>query len=1014
MKVTDTSLRRPVTVIVLTIALVYFGIYAYFNMGMEQTPDVDLPVVMVTTTMRGATAAVMDNDVTDVLEEQINTISGIESLSSSSYMGAAVTVVEFDMDRDIDAAAADVRDKVNAAKANLPDEADEPIIAKLDINDSPVVMFSVTGPASYKDKVYFVDKVAKVKLQSLNGVGNVNTPGLRDREIRVWIDPVRLRSRGLVVQDLSNAIASKHVELPAGSLNIDRFKMDLRIEGEYSSVDEMKSLPITTRDGVVIRLGEVADVEDGFEEQENIAYDNGQQTILVAVQKQRGANEVATCDAVVKGFEEIKKLVPEGMNMELVFNKSDFIRRSMKGVATDVVQAVVLCSLLMLFFLQTFRATFVTVISMPVCLIGSFVVMKGFGVTINNLSMMGISLAVGMVVDATTVILENVDHHMKGGMLPFDAAQKGTEEVAFSVLGGALTTIGVFAPVAFMGGIIGRFFFHFGITVVITITLSLIIAVTLTPFLCSRILVPKAPGPVARFCNGILTVLEKAYRRVLTGAVHHKAITLGIAVAIFAGGIWIAGHVGTAFSANDDNGMFMIKCELQSGTEIEETGRVMESMAEVIRRNKAVRRTMIGAGTGSGSESNKGTIYVDLMPRQQRAEQMIIMEECRASLKGFRDVIMNFQTWGGKDCEMVLSGAQTEKLIEVAKLITDDMAKTGDVRDIETDVRLDKPQVNVHIDRNMTDAMNVDVRSLSTEIQAYFGGVKAGVYKEGGFRYDIRLMARRDNRSSLDDLQIVSFKNGQGDIVQAPGLITLEKVMAPSVVKRYNRQTSLTITCNAEKHFSPGQAMALISSLGEKHIPQGSGIGIQPSGRTKTQQDDFKRLLNVLIIAISLVYIIMCVQFESFLHPFTVMFSLPLMTPGTFLMLYIMDCKLDVMAYMGVILLVGIVVNNGIILVDFINQNRLNGMDKVTAAIDAGPRRLRAILITSLSTLIGAIPAALKLSEGSESRQPMSVALFGGLFTSTLLTLLVIPVMYIVLDNLKEFIGRKLFQKALP
>lgn len=363
---------------------------------------------------------------------------------------------------------------------------------------------------------------------------------------------------------------------------------------------------------------------------------------------------------------------------------------------------------------------------------------------------------------------------------------------------------------------------------------------------------------------------------------------------------------------------------------------------------------------------------------------------------------------------MVLSGAQTEKLIEVAKLITADMAKTGDVRDIETDVRLDKPQVNVHIDRNMTDAMNVDVRSLSTEIQAYFGGVKAGVYKEGGFRYDIRLMARRDNRRSLDDLQIVSFKNGQGDIVQAPGLITMEKVLAPSVVKRYNRQTSLTISCNAEKHFSPGQAMTLIEELAEKHIPQGEGISIQPSGRTKSQQDNFARLLNVLIIAISLVYIIMCVQFESFLHPFTVMFSLPLMTPGTFLMLYLLDCRLDVMAYMGIILLVGIVVNNGIILVDFINQNRLRGMDKVAAAIDAGPRRLRAILITSLSTMIGAIPAALKLSEGSESRQPMSAALFGGLFTSTLLTLLVIPVMYIVLDNIKEFFGRKLFQKALP
>lgn len=1014
MKITEVSLRRPVSVIVLTLSLVYFGIYAYFNMGMEQTPDVDLPVVMVTTTMRGATAAVMDNDVTDVLEEQINTISGIESLSSSSYMGTAVTVIEFDMNRDIDAAAADVRDKVNAAKADLPDEADEPIIAKMDIGDSPVVMFSVTGPASYKDKVYFADKIAKVKLQSLDGVGNVSTPGLRDREIRVWIDPVRLRSRGLVVQDLSNAIAAKHVELPAGSLNIDRFKMDLRIEGEYGSVEELKSLPITTRDGVVIRLGEVADVEDGFEELENTAYDNGAETILICVQKQRGANEVATCDAVLEGFETIKNLVPEGMTMTPVYNKSEFIRRSMKGVATDVVQAVVLCSLLMLFFLQTFRATFVTVISMPVCLIGSFVVMKGFGVSINNLSMMGISLAVGMVVDATTVILENVDYHMKRGLLPYDASLKGTNEVAFSVLGGALTTIGVFAPVAFMGGIIGRFFFHFGITVVITITLSLIIAVTLTPFLCSRLLFTKAPGPVARFCDGILAGLERIYRRVLGAAVNHKTVTLAIAVGVFIGGIFIAKHVGTAFSANDDNGMFMVKCELPSGTEIEETGRVLESMADALRGNGAVRRTVVSAGADRGSESNKGTIYVDLVPREQREEMKLIMEQSRAMLESFRDVTMNFQTWGGKDCEMVISGAQTEKLIEVAKLITDDMAKTGDVRDIETDVRLDKPQINVHIDRNMTDAMNVDVRSLSTEIQAYFGGVKAGVFKDGGFRYDIRLMARRDQRSSLEDLQIVSFKNGAGDIVQAPGLITMERVVAPSVINRYNRQTSLTISCNAEKHFSPGEAVTLITALGEKHIPKGSGIGIAPSGRTKTQMDDFKRLLNVLIIAISLVYIIMCVQFESFLHPFTVMFSLPLMTPGTFAFLYIMDCKLDVMAYMGIILLVGIVVNNGIILVDFINQNRQNGMEKVAAVVDAGPRRLRAILITSLSTLIGAIPAALKLSEGSESRQPMSVALFGGLFTSTMLTLLVIPVMYLVLDNLKEFLGRKLFQRSLP
>ena len=405
---------------------------------------------------------------------------------------------------------------------------------------------------------------------------------------------------------------------------------------------------------------------------------------------------------------------------------------------------------------------------------------------------------------------------------------------------------------------------------------------------------------------------------------------------------------------------------------------------------------------------------MQLIARKLREAQDIVMNDVRNSVAGFRDVTMNFTTFGGKDVEMVMSGAPTETLAALAQKLTAEMKTMSKLRDVETDVRLDKPQLNISIDRNMTDAMNVDVRSLSTEIQAYFGGVKAGVFKEGGYRYDIRLMARRGQRSSLEDLQIVSFKNGAGEIVQAPGLITVTKVMAPSVIKRYGRQTALTISANVTSDYSMGEAMVYIQELGKKYIPEGSGITLQPSGRTKNMQKEFARLFTALLIAISLMYVIMAVQFESFLHPFTVMFSLPLMTPGTFCLMYAMNVKLDVMAYMGIILLVGIVVNNGIILVDFINQNRLSGMDKVSAVIDAGPRRLRAILITSLSTLIGAIPAALKLSEGSESRQPMSVAIFGGLFTSTMLTLLVVPVVYLVLDNVKERLGSKLFQKALP
>lgn len=1006
MNVIETSLKRPVTVLILTISLVYFGLMAYQQMGMQRIPDVDLPVVTVTTTMTGATAQVMDNDVTDVIEEQLNTISDVNNISSASYQGVAVTAVEFNLGRNIDAAAADVRDKVNAAQADLPDDADAPIIAKYDIGDTPLVMAVVTGPASYKDKVYFTDKVMKVKLQSVSGVGNIDTPGLRDRQVRVWIDPVRLRSRGLVVSDLSNAIKSKHVELPAGSLTIDRFKMDLRLEGEYSSVEDLKQLPITARDGVVIRLADVADIEDSFEEESNLAYYNDQSVIVIEVRKQRGANEVQVCDAAKAKIEEIKGFLPKGINVDVVYDSAAFIRRSMNGVGSDVIQAIVLCSLLMLFFLQTMRATFVTIITMPVCLIGALTMMKGLGVTINNLSMMGISLAVGMVVDATTVVLENVDRHMKDGMSAYEASSVGAKEVAFSVIGGALTTIAVFAPISFMGGIIGRLFFAFGITVVLTIGLSLVESVTLTPFLCSRILNKAEPGRIARFCDGILTSWERVYRKALTMAVHHRWITIAVATGLCISGIFLARKIGTSFMADDDRGYFQISCELASGTDLDETGRVLQNVAAEVRKNKSVDFTLNSVGSGRGNESNKGTIYVYLRPRKERKEQKYVMADVRESVQNFRDVTMNFSTYSGKDVSMMLLGATSDKLLAVSNKMIADMKASGKMRDIETDVRLDKPQLNVQINRSMTDAMNVDIKSLSTEVQAYFGGTKVGVYKESGYRYDIRLMSRKGQRTSLSDIQQVSVKNGSGDIVQAPGLINVDRILAPNVVKRYNRQNALAITANVTSDFSTGQAVTMMQELAAKYIPAESGMTLVSSGQTKNTQDDFARLLTALIIAISLVYVVMAIQFESFLHPLTIMFSLPLMTPGAFGALYLAGCKLDMMSYMGIILLVGIVVNNGIILVDFINQQREQGVEKVQAVINAGPLRLRAILITSLSTLIGAIPAALKLSEGSESRQPMSVATFGGLLTSTFLTLLVIPVVYLIFDDLKDFLGR--------
>ncbi len=1002
MKITDVSLRRPVTVLILTASLVLFGLLALKGMGIQRIPDVDFPVVTVTTTMKGASATVMDHDVADVIEEKLSNISGIEDMSSSSYEGRSVTVVQFALDKDVDAAAADVRDKVSLAAADLPGEADTPIVEKFTIGDEAIVTVAVVGPASYREKAAFADKVAKAKLQSVDGVGNVDTPGMREREIRVWLDPSRLEARGLTVKDVSDAIKNKHVELPAGSIQNGQRKVELRLTGEYDSVESLGSLPVAASGGAVVRLSDVARVEDGLEEKSSVATYNGKETILLAVRKQRGANEVQVSDGVMKMVGELKSQAPKGIGLEVVGNNADFVRRSMKGVASNVLQAVLLCSLIMLFFLRTFRATFVAIITIPVCLVGSFLLLKGLGLSINNLTMMGISLAVGMVVDATTVVLENIHRHMEGGMPALAASSKGTGEVAFSVLGGATTTMAVFAPVAFMGGIIGRFFYSFGITVVCTIALSLVLSLSLTPFLCSRLLQKDHPGRVALAIEHFLEGVERGYRALLETAVRLRWVTLGAAFGLFLLGLVMAGQIGKGFFPSDDQGTFSISVELPAGTSLEATERSLMKMDEIVRKDPSVEFTYSEIGTGMGQEENKGTLFVDLVPKSRRPEVKSVMNRLRHELSGFREAQMNFATWGASDLDMTLVGGTPEQLVAISRKVIDDLRRDGRLTDINTDVRLNKPLLNLGLNRGRTDDMNLNVRDLSTEVQAYFGGTKAGVFKDGGYRYDIRLMAEPGFRSSTPDVEQVAVKNGSGRIVRVPGLVQVSETLAPNVVKRYNRQPSLGLSANVVKGFSTGEGMTLVRSTVQKHLPADGSVKVLATGRSKTQEQDFKRLFVALAVAIALVYMVMAIQFESFLHPFTVMFSLPLLTPGAFGLLFLAGNNLDLMSFMGLILLVGIVVNNAIILVDFINQQRAAGVDKVRAVINAGPLRLRAILMTAVSTMVGSLPVALKLSEGAEFRQPMAVAVVGGLFTSTFLTLLVIPVIYLVLDDAKE------------
>ncbi len=999
---TSFSLRRPVTVLICTAALVFFGVSSLATMGMEQMPDIAFPIVMVSTTMDGASATIMDNDVADPIEENLSGISGVKSIESSSYQGLSMTQVEFELGKDVDAAAADVRDKVNLAVAELPAEAKTPVVQKFSMSDEPIVTIAVTGDIPYVEKALYADKILKPRLESVEGVGNITTPGLRKREMRIWLDPEKLKARGLTVNDVSKAIQKRHVGLPSGSVKTELSEYQLRLNAEYASAEELQTLPVLVKEGATVRLGDVARVEDGLEDRSNAATYNGEETILLAIARQRGSNEVTVADNILMRIEEMQAIAPEGVEIKMLLNSSDYIRRSMKGVGSDILLAVGLCALLMLFFLQTFRATFVTVLAIPVSLLGSFLFLHMIGVTINALSMMGISLSVGMVVDATTVVLENIHRRMGATIRPLEAAEHGTSEVAFSVVAGGLTTVAVFAPITFMGGIIGKFFFSFGITVVCTIAISVLLSLTLTPFVSSRIMrAEESRHPVARMIRTFLEWLENAYRKLLTLAVRFRWVTIGAALGLFALGIFFAVNLGTSFYPAEDEGRLAISFELPDGTALEESERFLARLDGMVRQRKDVSFTYGTIATGGSSEVNKGNLYINLLPKTERGNIDEIKSELRSAFSAFPDARLKVAMSEGPDITMNLSGENFEQLGALVGKILEELAGESRLADLDTDVRMEKPQLDISLNRARADDLDLDVRYLSEEIGAYFGGQKVGVFKDGGFRYDIRLMAESASRLYADDIKKISVFNGRGEMVPLAGLVEVKKDFAPNVVKRLNRRPSVQLDANVSG-ISTGEGIALITAAAAKHLPEDGSVLFAPSGQTKEMQKDFERFFTALVTVVLLVYMVMAIQFESFMHPFTIMLCLPLITPGAFGMLFFAGKNLDMMALIGIILLVGIAVNNGIILIDFIKQEREQGMEKREAVINAGPLRLRAILMTAVSTIVGAVPVALGISEGAEFRQPMAIAIIGGLATSTLLTLFVVPVAYLILDDLKE------------
>lgn len=1020
MILSNLSVKRPVVATIITLALVFFGILGYQRIGIEIFPKVDLPVVTITTTLFGAAPEVMDTDVTDPIEEQINTIEGVKHITSTSGYGFSQVIVEFELYRDIDSAVQDVRAKVDLAKRRLPTDIDPPIIDKLDINAIPILWLAMKGNLPQQELGMLADEILRPPLESIQGVGSINLEGYAKREIRIWLDGRKMEAHRLTANDIAKALLARNIELPGGIIeSVDR-EFTVRSMGELRNIDEFNQLILTQFNGAPVRLKDVGWAEDGTEPIRTIARYNRVPSIGLSVIPRSGANIVEVARRVKERLAEIKKILPQGVEIEIASDSSKFIEEAISDVQYDVLLGGLLAAGIMFIFLLSTRSTIITAISIPTSLITSFGIMYFMGFTRNYMTMLALSMMVGVVCDDAIIVLENIYRHMEEGADPIKAAKEGTSEIAFAAMAATFSIAAVFIPVAFMGGMIGRFFFQFGVTVAGSVMVSLIVALILIPMLCSRFLKLEARrGAVYHFFDQFFEKLENRYRKILSFSLNHRWLILLIALVIFSGSMVVLTHLKSEFVPRSDQSNFMVRVEAPPGSTLEYTDERIQRVEHLLLSLPELKSLYSTIGSGTRQEVNKGLLLVVLRDRKERnRSQQRIIDELRnrvQEIPGVRVYVEDpFQgiTMSGKrgtQLQFDIKGPEIEKLGKISSQILEELMKSPGMVDVSSDLELTRPEVRVLIDRNKASDIGVEIQEISTTILQMIGGQSVSKFKdtERAKRYDVRIRLIRDQRMNPQDISQISIRTPRGGLIKLAQVIKVEEGVGPNLINRRDRQRSSTIYADVTGGKRLGEAIREVEKLVKKIIP--SGYSYSFVGYAEVFQESFHYLLMALIQAIIIIYMVLAIQFNSFLHPLTVMLALPLSTMGAFGALYITGDTLSIISMIGMITLTALVIKNSILLVDYTNTLRERGLERNQAVLQASPVRLRPILMTAVTTLLGVLPVALGYSAGGETRAGMGRATFGGMFLSTLLTLFVIPVAYTLLDDLQEKI-KKVFK----
>lgn len=1029
------SIRRPVFTAMMMIGLVVVGLFSFRELPIDQFPDVEIPIVTVQTVYPGASPEVIEREVTERLEEAFNPVDGVDNISSITLEGVSQTIVEFELERNVDQASQDIRSKIESVRRELPADIEEPVVQQFDPSAFPIVSLALASETmSISELTTLADDEIRRTIEAVSGVGEVTLAGGLEQEVRIYLRPSQMQSLGVSVQEIIGALQAQNLEVPAGRLERDAEEALVRVLGRIEDPADFGDVIVANRNGNPVRLREVARVELATEEERSLAYVNQDRALGLDVVKVSGANTVATAEGVVEVVEEINERLPAGTELQVIRDNSVTIRHSVEDVIFELILGAILTIVIVMLFLNDWKATAITSFALPVSVISAFILMGALGFTLNVITLLGLSLSIGILIDDAIVVIENIVRHREMGKDHFTAAGVGTKEIFLAVLATTLSIVAVFVPVAFMGGIIGRFFFQFGLTVAWAVLVSLFVSFTLTPMLSAWWGVdPHVEGEHGRSKNPLTRGIgafnrwfdrqAQKYRGVIEWALGHRKSVIAIATLAFVGSFALFPFIGGGFLPPNDQSEFSVLFETPEGSSIEYTRAKALDLAARLGAEEWVEYTYTTVGAGATGTVTNGSVFVKLVPTDERdfsqAEALVLARGAVDNLFGVDVQVLEAGGLGGPRAPLAVEvrGPDIEELTRIAALVEERVEGVEGVVDVQNSLGAPRPEYRIDVNRDLANELGLSVGQVANVVRPVLAGLDVTTWEDpAGEERDVVIQVAPEERTSAAQIAQIPVSTSErteaGAAVTVPlgQIAAIREGTAPAQIDRDALQRVATISGNTTPEVSIAEAsQAITAAAAELDLPPGYSVTL--GGETEQLEETAGYVLTAILLAVILIFLILASQFESVSQPFAIMLSLPLSLIGVLLALLITDDTLNMMSMIGVILLMGLVTKNAILLVDNANERRALGKDRWTAVVEAGQVRLRPIMMTTLAMIAGMLPIALAMGEGGGFRAPMARAVIGGLITSTLLTLIVVPVAYTYFDDVGDWIKHKFLSR---